>query len=228
MTGKPVTEAAQATTEALQRHVLAAVPADLSADPPDPAGVVEAVAPPLALLRMAVKSETVAVPIEYVREVLELTRVTPLPQTPAFVRGLMNLRGTVIPVFDLGVRLGLGPAEITRRTSIVVVEPQGGARVSAERSVQAPRAVLQMVGILVDAVHEVFDTTDLGQEAPPTWGTRIPANLLSSMVRSQGEAVSVLALEQVLHQEQLAKLMEQHLAESLAITAKSPSASAFA
>ena len=85
-----------------------------SASVPDASGT--------ALLRMAIGDDAVAVAIDDVREILEVGRLTALPRTPDFVRGVMNLRGAVVPVIDLGARLHGQPSSLSRRTCVVVVE----------------------------------------------------------------------------------------------------------
>ena len=72
-------------------------------------------------LRFALGNERYAVRIDAVREILEVVRMTPLPLMPAFVRGVMNLRGAVVPVVDLGARLGLEVTVVGRRTCVVIV-----------------------------------------------------------------------------------------------------------
>jgi purine-binding chemotaxis protein CheW len=152
-----------------------------------------------SLLRMSVGPELLAVPIESVREILQVTRMTPLPRTPEFVRGVMNLRGSVVPVIDLSARLGGDATSIGRRSCIVVVE-----RTSAADSDDSEPAAL-VVGLLVDAVFEVFDTLPGEMEAVPAIGTRVPATSLLGMTRAHGQVIGVLGLDQVLEPQELAR-----------------------
>lgn len=162
----------------------------------------------LSLLRMAVGPEVLAVPIAEVREILQLSRLTPLPRTPEFVRGVMNLRGAVVPVIDLASRLG-GPAtQIGRRSCIVVVELRAGAAVD-DASVPADQALV-VVGLLVDAVYEVFDTLPGEIEAVPPLGTRVAADALDGMTRARGEVVGILSLQRVLAHRELSTLISNH------------------
>ena len=151
-----------------------------------------------SLLRMAVGSEVLSVPISNVREILQVARLTPLPRTPAFVRGVMNLRGAVVPVIDLAARLAGAPAAIGRRSCIVVVEFE-----TAPTDDDSPPAVL-VVGLLVDAVYEVFDCLAAEVEPVPPLGTRVAAHYLSGMTRAHGEVIGVLALERLLAPDDLA------------------------
>ena len=101
----------------------------------------ETAGPMRQLLRLAVGQETLVVPIEAVREILEVGRLTPLPKTPDFVRGVMNLRGAVVPVIDLGARFGFGSSTLGRRSAIIVVEAKGDDDFGG-----------LIAGVLVDAV----------------------------------------------------------------------------
>ncbi|MFN0186942.1 MAG: chemotaxis protein CheW [Aquabacterium sp.] len=167
----------------------------------------------LQCLRMAVGSEILSVPIEAVREILEYGRLTPLPRTPAFVRGVMNLRGAVVPVIDLAARLG-GPAtQIGRRTCIVVVETSGPAasdEIAASNDAiddDAQSAEILVVGLLVDGVYEVFDAAAGRVEPVPPLGTRVPAPYLAGMVRAHGQVIGLLALDRALAARELAQLI---------------------
>ena len=114
--------------------------------------------PPQSLLRMAVGDEVVAVGIEDVREILQVTRMTPLPRTPEFVRGVMNLRGAVVPVVDLAARLGRPAAVIGRRSCIVVVDCHPDARAAdsddGDDGDDDPVGRSWVMGLLVDAVFD--------------------------------------------------------------------------
>jgi purine-binding chemotaxis protein CheW len=151
---------------------------------------------PCSLLRMAVGHEVLAVPIEHVREILQVGRLTPLPRTPAFVRGVMNLRGAVVPVIDLAARLGHPATELGRRSCIVVVERAQDGSLDDEDD-EASRGTL-VVGLLVDAVFEVFDRNESEIEPPPALGTRIAPEFLRGITRAAGALVGVLALQEVL------------------------------
>jgi purine-binding chemotaxis protein CheW len=163
-----------------------------------------------SLLRMAVGTETLAVPIESVREILEVSRLTPLPRTPTFVRGVMNLRGAVVPVIDLAARLSLAPSVLGRRTCIVVVECQHVTKTDAEEDDIDNHAGSSIIGLLVDAVFEVFDTPHSRIEPPPALGTRIAAELLSGMTRARNSVIGIIALEQILSPQALTAMIAKH------------------
>lgn len=142
-----------------------------------------------------------AVRIDAVREILEVSRMTPLPLMPSFVRGVMNLRGAVVPVVDLGARLGLEPTRIGRRTCVVIVD----IRLPDDQG-------SQRLGMLVDAVYEVVDTDADELEPVPRLGTRIHPSHIRSMVRVRGQATPELDIAAVLDQQVLADLISAHSA----------------
>jgi purine-binding chemotaxis protein CheW len=162
-----------------------------------------------SLLRMAVGSEVLAVPIEDVREILQVGRLTPLPRTPAFVRGVMNLRGAVVPVIDLAARLGHDTAEIGRLSCIVIVQSSSSHAAEDEPGDAAPAAPL-VVGLLVDAVFEVFDRALREIEPAPALGTGTDAHFLRGMTRAGGQVIGVLALPHVLAARELAAAIAGH------------------
>jgi purine-binding chemotaxis protein CheW len=152
-------------------------------------------------LCLSVAQETYAVPIEAVREILEVGRLTPLPLTPDFVTGVMNLRGAVVPVIDLRARFMGQPTEIARRSSIVIVEVGRGDQDGA-----------LVVGVLVDGVSEVLEIAEEDIEPPPALGVRIPREFLAGMAKVRDRLMPVLELERVLSREALSSLIAAHLA----------------
>ncbi len=159
-----------------------------------------------SLLRMAVGELVLAVAIDDVREILQVARLTPLPRTPEFVRGVMNLRGAVVPVIDLSVRLGHKPTELGRRSCIVVVECAATPGDDGDTST----AVATAMGLLVDAVFEVFDRHAGEIETAPSLGTSVDASFLRGITRAEGALVGVLALQQVLGEAQLRQAIADH------------------
>ncbi|MBQ0958709.1 purine-binding chemotaxis protein CheW [Ideonella sp. 4Y11] len=154
-------------------------------------------------LRFALGDGIFAVPIDAVREILELGPSTPLPLMPAFVRGVMNLRGAVVPVIDLAARLALPPAVPGRRSCIIVVEVP-----PSELSEHGA----QVIGLMVDAVHEVLDADAQELEEPPALGNRIDPRFIAGIARHRGDMVPVLALPRTLALDELADLIGQPLA----------------
>lgn len=153
----------------------------------------------LQFLQFTAGGENYAVRIDAVREILEVTQITPVPLMPSFLCGVMNLRGAVVPVIDLAARLGFDTTVVGRRSCIVVVNttlPDGAQRIT---------------GMLVDSVHEVF-TGDEGELEPvPRLGLTFPAAFARAIVRVRGEATTELALEGLLEQQSLAGLIASSL-----------------
>lgn len=144
-------------------------------------------------LSFSLGSETYAMPIATVAEIIGYTEVTQVPLMPAFIRGAINLRGAVLPVIDLSIRLGREPAEQTKRTCIVVVEVhQGETR--------------QAFGVVVDAVHAVLDFDGGSIEPAPSFGPRIRTDFIAGMARVDGRFVIVLDLSRVLSIDDMAEL----------------------
>lgn len=152
--------------------------------------------PAQQFLRFSVGPDAYAVRIELVREILEVGQMTPLPLMPTFVRGVMNLRGAVVPVVDLSARLGMDPTAIGRRTCVIMVGLSGAQGA-------------QHMGVLVDAVQEVFDVDDGCVESVPRMGTKIDPSFIAGMVRVRGLVTPALDFERTLAEQTLAELIAQ-------------------
>ncbi|MEZ5727720.1 MAG: chemotaxis protein CheW [Burkholderiaceae bacterium] len=148
-------------------------------------------------LRLTVGAEPFAVPLEAVLEILQVGSLTPLPLTPAFVRGVMNLRGAVVPVLDLNARFGRRALATSARSCIVIVE-------AAQRDEHDPK---QPIGLFVDAVHEVVAIAEEDIEPVPTLGTSVDAGFLSGVARSRERLVPVIELSRTLDTVELARLI---------------------
>ena len=152
---------------------------------------------PSQYLTFTLGGEMFAVGILNVKEIIEYGYLTEIPMMPDFVRGVINLRGSVVPVIDLAARFGGKPAEPNRRTCIVIVE------VSDEIGERAAR---HDIGIMVDAVSEVLDIPGSEIEPPPTFGARIRADFIFGMGKVSGNFVIILKINDVLSIEEIAKL----------------------
>jgi len=125
-----------------------------------------------------------------VREIIGLLPITGLPRTPVFVRGVINLRGKVIPVIDLRRKFELEPAADTDQTCIIVVDVAGQFG-----SVQ--------IGILVDSVSEVLDIKGEEIEEPPAFGSSVDTAFILGMAKAKGSVKILLNIEKVLSQSEL-------------------------
>ena len=121
-----------------------------------------------------------------VREIMGIQDITAVPQTPSYVKGVINLRGKVIPVVDLRLKFGLPELEYTQRTCIIVVQVQG-------------ESAQLMMGIVVDGVAEVLNLADADIEDTPTFGTKeVSTSYLLGMAKIKGKVKILLDIDQVL------------------------------
>ena len=135
-------------------------------------------------LTLSLKGEKYAIPVGRVLEVLEYVKITKLPRTAAYLKGLINLRGKGVPVLDLALRFGLQEAEMTMNTAIVVVEITGDQGST-------------VVGFIVDAVHEVVEITPDLVEAAPKFGAGAAQDFLTSVGRRDEEFIMILAIDRL-------------------------------
>jgi purine-binding chemotaxis protein CheW len=148
--------------------------------------------------------EMFAIGILSIREIIEYGFVTDVPMTPPFIRGVLNLRGAVVPVVDLAVRFGRQARENTKRTCIVIVEIE-----SAKGS--------QEMGVVVDAVSEVLEITPDNIEPPPEFGGRIRNDFIKGMGKIEGKFVIVLDLNRVLSVDEVAVVASMGHADAVAV-----------
>ena len=150
-------------------------------------------ASPQQYLTFSLGGEVFALGILNVKEIIEFGNITEIPMMPAFIRGVINLRGAVVPVIDLSARFG-GPAStVSRRTCIVIVELGEGE----ER---------QDLGVIVDAVNEVLEIPRSEIEPPPTFGAKIRADFIQGMGKVEGHFVIILNVDRVLSPQEITML----------------------
>ena len=150
-------------------------------------------ASPQQYLTFSLGGEVFALGILNVKEIIEFGNITEIPMMPAFIRGVINLRGAVVPVIDLSARFG-GPAStVSRRTCIVIVELGEGE----ER---------QDLGVIVDAVNEVLEIPRSEIEPPPTFGAKIRADFIQGMGKVDGRFVIILNVDRVLSPQEITML----------------------
>ncbi len=130
-----------------------------------------------------------------VREIIGMMPITSVPRTPEFVKGVINLRGKVIPVTDLRLRFGMPESGYNDRTCIIVVEIQG------------TDSTIQM-GIVVDAVTEVLPVRAEEIEPAPEFGANVDTRYIMGMANMEGQVKILLDIDRVLTAEQIAKLEE--------------------
>jgi purine-binding chemotaxis protein CheW len=136
-----------------------------------------------------------------IREIIRLVEFTSVPQMPDFVRGVINLRGKIIPVVDLRLKFRLSSAESTERTCIVVVQ------------VEITHGAKALVGLVVDGVEEVVNIGHNDIEEAPDFGTKLDTNHILGMAKIKGAVKTLLDINRVMAAETLAAL-DQSLAHA--------------
>ncbi len=129
--------------------------------------------------------EEYAINIQKVKEIIEYTSITKVPKVPRWIRGVINLRGNVVPVVDLALRFGLDERPVTKTTCIVVVDIQR----DAENTV---------MGVIADAVSQVIDLGPEDIEQPPAFGTRVRLEYLTGMGKLGKKFALILNIDHVL------------------------------
>ncbi len=137
--------------------------------------------------------EMFAIGILNIKEIIEYGSLTEVPMMPEFIRGVINLRGAVVPVVDLSARFGRKRTEVTRRTCIVIIEVE----TDEEK---------HDVGLVVDSVSEVLEIAADEIEPAPSFGTRIRADFIRGMGKVNGKFVIILSVNNVLSLDDLAML----------------------
>ena len=141
-------------------------------------------------LSFKLDEEEFALDISKVREVLDFTKITKVPQTPDFMKGVINLRGSVVPVVDLNRKFGIKDTEKTVNTRIII----------GEISIEGDETVL---GVLADSVHEVMDIEPENIEPAPRIGTRLNTDFIKGMGRRDEEFVMILDIDKVFSSDDL-------------------------
>ena len=136
-------------------------------------------------LSFRLDDEEYAVAILRVKEILRYEPVTRVPTTPAFIRGVINIRGRMVPIIDLAVKLGLSPRQVTKWTCMVVVE----VRLDDEDTI---------MGLMVDAVQQVLELSPGEIEEPPAFGPQIHVDYLLGMGKAGQKFVMLLDIDRVL------------------------------
>ena len=144
-------------------------------------------------LTFLLSGEMYAVGILNVKEIIEYGQLTEIPMMPAFIRGVINLRGSVVPVIDLSARFGGQQTEVSRRTCIVIIE------IGSEEE-------RHDIGVVVDAVSEVLEVSAADIEPAPSFGAKIRADFIDGMGKIGGKFVIILDIQRVLSVEEIATL----------------------
>jgi len=144
-------------------------------------------------LTFTLADEEYGIGILKIKEIIGMMPITTVPQTPDFVKGVINLRGKVIPVMDLRLRFGIEAIEYTERTCIIVVEIEG-------------ESGTVLIGIVVDSVSEVLNIKGEEIEDTPTFGTKLNTDYILGMAKMEGGVKILLDIDRVLSREDISTL----------------------
>ena len=144
-------------------------------------------------LTFILENEEYGIALLKVKEIIGMMPITTVPQTPQYVKGVINLRGKVIPVSDLRLRFEMPAAKYTERTCIIVVEIQGEA------------ATIQ-IGIVVDSVSEVMNIKAEEVAEAPSFGTKVETDYILGMANMDGQVKILLDIDRVLTEDAMAKV----------------------
>lgn len=144
-------------------------------------------------LTFTLADEVFAVDVAKVREILEWTTITKVPQTPEFMRGVINLRGSVVPVIDMRLKFGMPETERSINTCIIVVEVETGSETL-------------VLGMLADSVQEVFELEAGSIEPAPRLGTKLDTSFLKGMGKHGDSFLIILDIDRVFGSDDLAGL----------------------
>lgn len=148
--------------------------------------------------------EMFAMPILNVKEIIEYGSLTTVPMMPDFVRGVINLRGSVVPVVDLALRFGRKPGAVTKRTCIVIIEADAGDESGGEP---------QDVGVVVDSVSAVLEIPSADVEQAPSFGAKIRSDFILGLGKISDKFVVILNADRVLSVNEMALLGHERGAE---------------
>jgi purine-binding chemotaxis protein CheW len=144
-------------------------------------------------LTFLVGTDTVAIAIDDVNEIIEISNITRVPMTPDYIKGVINLRGNVVPVVDLSARLGHVVSEISKRSCIVLVE------IETDEDTQS-------IGMLVDQVNEILEIPESNIQPAPEFGSDIRVDFIQAMGRVDDDFIILLEISRVLSVSELATL----------------------
>jgi purine-binding chemotaxis protein CheW len=136
-------------------------------------------------LTFSLAREEYGLPVLKVREIIKIMDITAVPQVPAHVKGVINLRGKVIPIIDLRLKFGLPTTEYTERTCIIVVEAELDAR-------------RVMLGVIVDSVSEVLNISVDEIEQTPDFGERLDTTYMKGVAKIKDKVKILLDLDRIL------------------------------
>lgn len=159
----------------------------------------------LQYLTFRVSGEKLGIDIDDVKEIIEVSNITRVPMTPKFIRGVINLRGNVVALIDLSLRLDFEKAEIGKRSCIILVE------IKSDET-----ELVQIVGMLVDQVEEILEISSKDVQSAPMFGSKMKTEFIQGMARVDNNFIILLEMAKVLSITELSQL--NRLVESTSVT----------
>lgn len=147
------------------------------------------------LLTFSLGSEGYGISILKVKEIIGMMDITPVPRTPDFIKGVINLRGKIIPVMDLRIKFGMEAQEYNERTCIIVAEI-------------VIKGMQKLLGVVVDMVSEVVTISDDQIEPPPEYGTSVEHNSILGIGKIKDRVVIILDIDEVFLCEEIVKMLD--------------------
>jgi purine-binding chemotaxis protein CheW len=151
-------------------------------------------------LSFHLEGEEFALEISRVREVLDFTKITKVPRVPSFMKGVINLRGSVVPVVDLKEKFGIGVTEKTVLTRIIICE------IAVDEG-------MTVIGALADSVHEVMDIEAKDIEPAPKIGTRLDTGFLKGMGKRDEEFIMILDIDRIFSADEISMVSRAGVSE---------------
>lgn len=147
------------------------------------------------LLTFSLAEEAYGVSILKVKEIIGMMDITPVPRTPDFIKGVVNLRGKIIPIMDLRIKFGMTAQEYNERTCIIVVEID-------------MKGSQKLLGVVVDMVSEVVTVSPEQIEPPPEYGTHAEHNFILGIGKIKEKVVIILDIDEVFLCEEVLKMLD--------------------
>ena len=155
-------------------------------------------------LSFALGDEVFAVNVQQVKEILDVINITRVPQMPDYMLGVINLRGSVVPVIDLRSKFGMEPREANRENCIIVIEVDFGGE-------------LVVIGALTDAVREVLDLSAEQIEPPPRMGMKLKSEFIRGMGKQGEEFIILLDIDRIFSTDEMNLLHESGNIDEIAV-----------
>lgn len=145
-------------------------------------------------LTFRLKNESYGIVVLKIREIIRLQPITPVPQMPCYIKGVLNLRGKIIPVIDLRVKFGLQDITDTDHSCIIVVK------------LDLPNRMSSQIGLIVDGVEEVINISSNEIEPAPDFGTALDTTFILGLAKIKGSVKTLLDIDRVLTEETISAL----------------------